>query len=557
LRSLFLLAALLASIALARVWVLAVAQGDFWLDRAEGNFLQPRAIDPPRGLILDRQGEPLAINLPVFDFGISRYRHTSDEIRAALAEIRRLVPGRTIPSDAEVMAVRPAWREKRLLTGLEPEEALPLLEAMGQWDFIRAYRRHRRHYPLGRAAAHVVGYLRGIPPERLDEFQEKGYRRDDLVGWTGVERAWEESLRGNLGEEKRERDALDRELSVELARAAVPGANLYLALDARVQRAASEALQGRRGAAVALDPKTGGILAMASEPAFDPNTRVLLSGDSEFNRALRSPLAPASSFKIFSAVAMLEAGVPKDGRYHCGGAYYLPNWSKAFHCGHREGHGWINLRDMLKTSCNIYIYRGAREVGASRLIEVFDRFGFGKPTGLAAEGFQESSGALPAPGTMLPGEVILAGIGQGRIAATPIQMAAAVGAFANGGAWREPHFAERVENLSGEILWQRQPTSHRIQLLPSHRAKIIEGMRAVCQERGGTAFAAKFDPAWDAAGKTGSAQRKTISDAWFAGFAPARAPEIVVVVRVEEAGGGGTEAGPIARAMLAAWFGEE
>jgi penicillin-binding protein 2 len=209
---------------------------------------------------------------------------------------------------------------------------------------------------------------------------------------------------------------------------------------------------------------------------------------------------------------------------------------------------------MMKTSCNVYVYRGSRAVGGEALIEAYSRFGFGRPTGLAAEDFPESAGTLPAPSSMGAGEVLLAGIGQGRIAVTPIQMAAAVGAIANGGTWRQPYFASRVENIDGEILWKRRSAGHRVRLDPRHRAKLVEGMRAVCQEPGGTAYKAGFAPEWDAAGKTGSAQRKKISDAWFAGFAPARNPEIVVVVRVEEAGGGGSEAGPVARAMMAAWF---
>jgi penicillin-binding protein 2 len=554
---LFAFASLMAGVVLLRLWWLTIHQGEEWLARAEANFLQPSAIDPPRGVILDRHGEPLAVNQPSYDIGLVRYRQRDADLLKALRRIEELAPpGSRLPLPDDVLSSRPAWKEKRLLSGLSPEEALPILEAMGEWEFLRASPRHKRFYPLGRAAAHALGYLRGAPAGREEEFAEKGYRPEDLIGWTGVEAAWEESLRGDLGREVRERDALNREHGVDLEQPAIPGATLYLALDARVQRAAYDAIGGRRAAAIAIDPRSGGIIALVSSPSFDPNTRALEAGDSELNRATSTALAPASTFKVFSAVAMLENGIPSDGTYYCGGYHQLPNWKPKFYCDHRAGCGTVDLAHMLKVSCNVFAYKGADKLGAHRLIEVYERFGFGRPTGLMESTLGEANGALPSPNSMSRGETILAGIGQGRVTVSPIQMAVAMGAIANGGMLYRPWLAERLEDIDGDAQWKRQPDGQRIRFERSHRARLLEGMRLACQERGGTAFGAGFDPAWDVAGKTGSAQRKTISDAWFAGFAPARDPEIVVVVRVEESGGGGAQAAPVAKKMLEAWFSE-
>jgi len=548
---------LIAGIVGARLVLLMVVQAPTWREKAEANFLHTSDIAPVRGAILDRTGALVAVNRPVYDIALLRYRMNDVEAADAYRAIAQLVPtDSSLPTVEKVLAARPTWRPVPLLRNLSPEAALPLLESGGDLPGLRVTRSWRRSYPLGRASAPWIGYLKRLGDDPDDEQRALGYQPGDWIGSTGLESAWEASLRGIAGWEWRTKDALERDRDVDVARDPRPGDTLELTIDARVQRAAYAALDGRPGAVVAMDPRDGAILAMISSPSFDPETRVVGPGDSAMNRVTASALAPASTIKIFSALAFLAEGIAPEREFSCEGSYRPPGWDRAFYCDNRQGHGMVNMREMLQTSCNVYVYKAMREVGARRLESVLRDVGMGAPTGFAKnERFgAEATGTVPKAAGLPAGEVLMFGIGQGRFATTPLQLAAATSAFANGGTWRRPYLAARLLNGAGETDWQHEPASHPIAISAAHRAIVLDGMRRVCQQPGGTAYAAHFPSAWDVAGKTGTAEREDDPDAWFIGFAPARAPEIVVVVRVEKGGHGGAQAAPIARSVLNAWF---
>lgn len=550
-------ALLVGALAMGRMYHLTIVQGAMWYERSEQNFLRPRPISPPRGVIVDRVGQPLAENRPVFDVAVRRYRHPNVEVIHAMAALRKASPQPLLRETQEVLESRPAWRPVEVLRGLPPAEAIPLLERVGAWDSLESSLRYQRHYPAGRAAAQLVGYLRQIPGEQLEERLRRGYLREDLVGWTSLELALEDELRGRLGRELEHSDALHRVLESELDEPARPGATVHLTLDRRLQQHAYELLRrtGRPSSLVALDPRQGAIVALVSWPSFDPNTRRFEGSDTEWNRAMRTPTAPASTLKVFSALAILESGRHESATYHCGGFFQFPNYARRFHCDHRSGCGSLTLAEALQRSCNVYFFRGANEIGGERLLEVYRRFGLGAPTGAGADGLgPEASGTLHGGGRALGGDVIMAAIGQGQVSATPIQMARALAALANGGLLHQPHIVQKLVQADGTVVRPARAASQQVRLAPEHRAAIIRGMRDVVRRAPGTAVRVGFDPAWEVAGKTGTAERAGSTDAWFFCFAPASAPRIVVVVRVEEGGAGSQAAAPLARDFLREWF---
>jgi penicillin-binding protein 2 len=552
------LALLFGLVVLLRLYHLTYLSGDFWLAKAESNFLKPRDISPPRGVILDGDGVPLALNRPVFDIKIRRYGQKRGDIIAAMKTLAEQTDRQLLATPARVLVSSPSWRQIDLIRGLPPQEAAPIMERIGAHSCLEAELRYQRHYPLGRAAAQVVGYLRQIPGEQMESRLEAGYRRDDLVGWTGLESGWEEYLRGQRGRELLTADALNRPKDLELDEQATPGNTVSLTLSARLQNRAYELLEAQDtpGSIAAINPKTGAILALASYPTFDPNTRRFAADDTEWNRALRTATAPGSTIKVLSAVAFLEEGKPDKGSYYCGGYFKFPNYNRKFHCDHRQGCGRLRLESAIQRSCNVYFYRGSNAVGGNYLEAVYRRFGLGAISGFTVEQHldYEVPGSLHAGGAAYPADVIMAGIGQGQVAATPLQMAVATAAIANGGVVYIPYLVEEVKNAEDERVFRRLPRGRRVRLDSPHQKQIVSGMRAVVQQSGGTAFKAQFPRSWDAAGKTGSAERADVTDSWFICFAPASDPQIALAVRIEEGGHGSEAAVPITRDLLTTYF---
>ncbi|MEM6370424.1 MAG: penicillin-binding protein 2 [Myxococcota bacterium] len=476
------------------------------------------------------------------------------------------------------------------------EAPLQLDVQLGSLPGVSVRRSSARAYREAALASHVVGYVNEISPEELTARKERGYRLGDSVGRAGIEQAFEDELRGTDGrgtivvdsKGRSQRSSLASSLQADVGEtvAPVPGNRVVLTIHGELQRAAEAAFDGRAGAIVVLEVETGRVLAMTSTPGFDAQRLVGFDGAEERARlqsiserrpwrfrAVQDYFAPGSTFKVVTALAALEAGLvtPRE-RIHCPGAFTL---GKArFRCWQDHGHGSMNLVESLMHSCDVYYYNLGRRLGLDPIAAMGRRLGLGEKTGI--ELAFESKGIMPdeawydahLPEGYTLGAAINASIGQGAVSTTPLQLAVAYAAIANGGRVLEPRLALRIERWDGQALRTIEPSVRRsLDLPPEALAEVREGLRRVVNQPGGTAYGKRLE-AIEVAGKTGTAQvarlgkdRRKSRDAdwllrdhaWFAAFAPFDAPEIVVVVFNEHGGGGSANAAPIAMRVVSAW----
>jgi penicillin-binding protein 2 len=443
----------------------------------------------------------------------------------------------------------------------------------------------KREYRNQGMACHALGYQGEISDVQLKSGKFLNYKMGDYLGKTGVELAWETYLRGQRGSRRIEVDAYGRELGQLDSVFPTPGANIYLTLDNRMQREAEACLEGQAGAIVALDPKTGRVLALASSPTFSQEAfeRGLTNHEWQKinrdkthpleNRSLRGQYPPGSTFKIVMAVAGLEEKVITPSTIiSCSGVMSVGNHE--FHCWRKGGHGPMNLHRAMVHSCDIYFYEVGRRLGIDRIAEWSRRFGLGAPTGLDLD--KEMPGLVPSPAWKKArfhkpwheGETILVSIGQGYNLTTPLQMARVVAAIANGGIIYKPYIVEKVENPAGEILYQaKSEVQSRLGASPAYLEAVRQALVGVVNE--GTAKVARL-PHIQVAGKTGTAQvvamdrdnpkkkreRRMEDHAWFVAYAPADNPRLAVAVLVEHGGHGGEDAAPLARRVIIAGMSE-
>jgi len=437
----------------------------------------------------------------------------------------------------------------------------------------------KREYRYGSAACHVLGYLGEITDSQIKSGRYSTYKMGDYIGKCGVESGWEEFLRGGRGFRRIEVDAYGRELGQLDQQLSSPGANIHLTLDLRLQLEAEVCLKGKVGAIVALEPKTGKILALASSPPYSQESFEKGLSAAEWqklstrkdhpleNRVLKGQYPPGSTFKLIMAIAGLEEKVITPGSViSCGGAMAFGN--HIFRCWNRRGHGGMNLHSALVHSCDVYFYTVGRRLGIERIAKWSRKFGLGAPTALRLD--KEMPGLVASSAWKLKrfkapwqeGDTISVAIGQGYNLATPLQMARATAAIANGGLVLQPHVVDKVESPAGEILFQAQPVvQHRLDAKPQHLALVQKALRAVVSS--GTGKNAKL-PQVEVAGKTGTSQVVSLekeklskafaNHAWFVAYAPADNPQLAVAVIIEHGGGGGAVAAPIARRLLAKRF---
>jgi len=558
----------------ASYFYLQVVRGAHYLELAENNRLRRTALEAPRGTITDRSGRVLVENLPSYalevDPGATRdvpasLRFAAGILGRPVAELEELLtrerrksgPGPVLLAENLALPQVARFRIARLE---HPEFGIEV--------------RQRRFYRLGPQGAHVLGYLGEVSASELAA-RPADLRAGEWIGRRGIERAYDDRLRGQDGERVMvvdHRGVPIREYGRVLGR---PGAGLRLTLDADLQQEAERLLEGQVGAIVALDPRDGAIRAMVSAPAYDPNlfARRLAGDDWKAlvederkplqNRALQSLYSPGSVFKAVMATAALAEGVVTPStRVYCPG--FATHFGRRFHCWKRGGHGNVDLEEAIMHSCDVYFYEVGERLGIERIAKWARRFGLGEPTGVDVAG--ERSGLVPddawsqkARGhRWYPGETISVAIGQSALLTTPIQMARMFAAFANGGNLVEPHLVDGggapprpVEALPAGVL-----------------APVRSGLWRVVNEDGGTARGARV-PGLEVAGKTGTVQvvsQEAYSDsskelpwklrnhAWFAAYAPAERPQLVVVVFVEHGGKGSAAAAPIARTLYESFF---
>jgi len=546
------------------LWRLQVMQSDFYASLAEKNRIRNVPILAPRGRILDRQGRTIVDNYPSFSALLLRDSSRDLSADADLIAQGLHLDAKDVRERIRHFASAPQYQPIYLKEDITPDE-LAFIEShrneLPELDTIMA---HRRLYPRGGFMAHLIGYVGEVSEEMLNQPQFEFYNPGDVVGRSGVELEYNQILMGKNGSRQVVVNSHGKEVEQLEEKPADPGRPLKLTVDIDLQIAAEQALAGRNGAIVAMDPRNGEILAMVSRPTFDPNDFAIrvsrdewlkLINDDEhplLNKAIQAQLAPGSTFKIIMATAGLQEGVAQDMHVTCnGGASFYGRYFKCWVTAEHRVHGPVDIHKGIYQSCDVFFYTLAEKLGIGRIAKYAMMFGLGQRTGIDLP--QEVSGVMPSEEWKIrnfkqkwyAGETISVGIGQGAVAATPIQMARAIGAIASGGLLVRPHVTNPRDLPSNVIPASEVPDQVRIPLDPNNWTIITDAMADVPTPLG-TAPSAHLQGI-DFAGKTGSAQTvsnalkaktangksKFKDNAWFIGVTPRRNPELVVGVLFE------------------------
>ena len=577
----------LICVLLARLYFLQVVQYEYHSTLSENNRVHVQPIPPTRGLIFDRNGVVIADNRPSFSLTMTRERSgDSQQVLDVIVEVLQLTP-----EDRALF-------EKRMKQGRRPFEPVPILFELNEEQIARiAVNQFRlpgvevvaqlvRHYPQGAHFAHSVGYMGRINEKELKSLDPVNYSGTHHIGKTGIERFYEAELHGQVGYEEVETNARGRVLRVLKRTDPIPGKDIVLSLDIKLQEAAEEALAGRRGAVVALNPMTGEVLAMVSQPSFDPNlfvTGISFKAYAElrdsidrplFNRILRGLYPPGSTIKPAVAIAGLDSGViSASTRVYDPGYYQLPNYDHKYRNWNRTGDGYVDLDTAIMRSNDTYFYDLAHKLGIDRLSSYMNQFGIGQKVSL--DMFEESAGLMPSREwkratrrqAWFPGETLILGIGQGYMQSTPLQLAQATALIASKGKWIRPHLAKTIEGVAPV---DPNPMPDIVLRDPSSWAKVNHGMQQVVHGARGTARVADVGAQYLIAGKSGTAQVVAIKQgekydrskvqerhrdhALFVGFAPANNPQITVSVMIENGEAGSRVASPVVRKVMDAWL---
>jgi penicillin-binding protein 2 len=569
---------------------LQVMQHEEYRTRSEANRIKPRPVVPARGLIYDRNGRLLADNVPAYRLEV--VPDQTGDVADTLERLNALI-GLTREEVQQFQATRKAIRSFRpvvLKLRLSEDQRARLAVNRHQFPGVDVVPYLTRRYPHGDLFAHVVGYVGRLDADDLAALGDSKYAALTHVGKSGLERKYEDRLRGEIGYENVEQNVEGRVLRVVDNVPSQPGADLQLSIDADLQQAAVTAFGDRDGAAVAVDTRTGEVLAMVSLPQFNPNLFVngishkdynLLTNNMSrplFDRNLHGGTPPGSTIKPFMGLAGLDTGLRRPGdRILSTGTFRIRGAGRGFGDSHAHGHGWVDLKESIAQSVNTYYYQLALDMGVATFDKYMDRYGFGRPTGIDLIG--ETGGILPSPEfkrtrfqqDWYQGDIVNAGIGQGMWKATLLQLAQGTAAIANGGT-RHPLHLLRATRRGFDAAWLREPTrpGTRISDNAANLASVREGMVAVVHGPTGTARAIGLNSPYLIAGKTGTAQVVSNKNnlrldphnlplhlrhqALFIAFAPADAPRIAVAVVVEHGGFGSSSAAPVAKAIMDAWL---
>ncbi len=554
-----------------RLWDLQIINGGKYKEIAEQNRLRMVEIPAPRGLIYDRNNTALVRNIPSFDISVVKEDLPVDpDTLSALGRLVGLKP-EDIRARLERRAVNP-FEPVKLRQNVSMEE-VARVEA-GKIDFpgLLVEVVVSREYIYGDFASHVIGYLGNLTIEQMRNPDYYDVPRRAFTGRRGAEKVFDRTLMGKAGKKVIEVDAMGRIIDVAGILQPVKGGDIVLTIDMKLQAEAEDALKGKTGAVVALDPNTGEILALASKPSFDPNLfargidyndwkRLVNDPKKPFlNRAVQSQYPPGSTFKVITAIAALEKGIITDNTvFECKGSIQL---GRIFRCWKREGHGNIKLHRAIVESCDVYFYEIGKRLGIDTLSQYASDFGLGKPVGVELEG--ERAGIVPSAAWKLrtkkekwyKGETLNTVIGQGYLSATPIQMARLMAAVVNGGKLFRPHI------LKEESSDNRADST--IVIKPENISLIKKALMGVVSDPNGTGRLAHSDIV-KIGGKTGTTQvvggtmygdvpEKYRDHAWFIAFAPEENPQITVSVFIEHGGHGSTAAAPIAKRVIEAFF---
>jgi penicillin-binding protein 2 len=599
------MAAVLLFAVAGRLFYLQVVRYQYYSTLSQGNSVRNEPIPPPRGLILDRNGVVLANNQPAFNLELNREQ--VGDMKGVDAALAQLVEIGVLRAE-EVSGIR------RTILSHKVYESVPVKLQMNEEEMARfAVHRYQftgvdikarlaRHYPFKEMGVHAIGYVSAINEEDMKRIDSAEYAGTSLIGKLGVEAAYEAQLHGKPGFRELLVNAAGRPIDKPGDYAPklntlppIAGEDLILGIDARVQKVAEDALTGKRGSVVALDPKTGDVIAMASTPGFDPNGFVrgltvaeysALSNNIDvplLNRALRGAYPPGSTVKPLEALAAQKYGIltPQQEEF-CGGFFQLPGNANKYRDDKK--HGLLDMRNAIAESCDVYFFRVAWKLGINRMDEFMKPFGYGELTGIDIPGEKPGLYASPewkkhafkraADQVWFPGEAISMGIGQGPITVTPLQQAHFAAEIAERGQLiATPRLVSATRAAgSNDIVILKPHLMKPIDLATSEQWDVIyDGMIGAVTSPRGTATAALAKPLrYKLAGKTGTAQLFTIKQtdstrakiteerrrdhAWFIAFAPVDDPKIAIAVLVENGGFGGATAAPIAQKVLDAYL---
>ena len=580
-------AGILIAVLVGRLIYLQVLAHEHYITLSDDNRIKILPLPPNRGLIFDRNGLILADNLPSYRLEITPEQvHDMD---ATLDALSQLVNIRDVDRSRfeQLLKRTPVFKPVPLRFRLSDEEVARFAIDRHRHPGVDIVAGLSRHYPHGPLLAHAVGYVGRIDERDLQRIDTSDYSGTTHIGKVGIEKTYEDILHGTVGYSQVETNAEGRVLRTLVRTPPVPGNNLYLTLDAELQNVADQALGKRAGAVVAIDPDTGGVLAFVSKPAYDPNLFVngidsktytaLRENDKQplFNRALRGQYPPGSTLKPFVALGGLEEGITsKHAHTYCPGFYQLPGKARKYRDWKRGGHGTVDLTDAIAQSCDVYFYDLAMSMGIDRLHDYLTKFGFGERTGIDISG--ELPGLMPSRQwkraarnlPWFPGETLIAGIGQGFVLTTPLQLASSTTTLARYGNRKKPHVVASTQ-IYGDIELTPLPVAPEPDIPiedRQHWNDVIHGMHEVVQGKRGTARKVGKDAKYQFAGKTGTAQvfglkeeekydaeklaEKLRDHSLFIAFAPLDKPRIALAVVVEHGGSGSAVAAPIARIIL-------
>ncbi len=578
---------LIVLLLVSRIFYIQIIEHDHYTTLSKHNRVKVQPIPPIRGLIYSKDGVLLADNFPSFSLELTPEK--IDNIDKTIFELSNLV--RIHEDDIK--------RFKHLSGKKRRFESIPLrVNLMHEEVSVLAVNRHRfpgvdvvarlnRVYPHGDLTVHTIGYVGRIDEQDLLELDESDYSGTTHIGKLGIEKAYEDILHGSVGYQQVEVNAQGRVIRVLDKVPPEPGKNIYLSLDLSLQRAAVKALDGRRGAIVAIEPGSGSVLAMVSSPGYDPNLFVNGIGTEAYrgllnstdlpllNRATHGKYPPGSTIKPFLGLAALENNIRNlHEQTWCPGWYSLKGSKHRYRDWKKHGHGKADLGYAIMQSCDVYFYSLAHEMGIDRIHQALSEFGFGSRTGVDTNA--ESSGLNPSRdwkrGALgqpwYPGETLISGIGQGYILVTPLQLANATAILANRGKRVLPKLANEYRDpITGAVTRIGSETAGQIAIRQTKNwDDIIQSMIDVVHAARGTARSSGLNAEYQFAGKTGTAQvigiaqdeeyeeeeiREEFKDhAWFIAFAPAENPRIALAILVENGGGGSRTAAPIARTLF-------
>lgn len=572
-----------------RMTQLQVVDHEHFTTLSQENRVKVLPLPPTRGLIYDRRGILLAQNRPAYSLEITPEQ--VDDLEATIDELGRIIP---ISEEDQERFWELRKRKRRfdsvpIRVNLSPEETAQFSVHRHRFAGVEIKAQLLRHYPFADKTTHVLGYVGRISQRDLEQIDASNYAGTSHIGKIGVEKTYESALHGEVGLERVEVNAAGRRVRTLTQAPPKPGVDIHLHIDIELQDVATRAFGDNNGAAVAINPKNGGVLAFISQPGYDPNAfvegissknyKALQQNDSRplYNRALRGQYPPGSTVKPFMGLAGLELdAIQFDSSTYCPGFYQLPGNSHRYRDWKKGGHGTMDIESAIVQSCDVFFYKLAHDLGVDRLNGYLSHFGFGDQTDIDLTG--ESGGLLPSREwkrrarrqPWYPGETLIMGIGQGYFLTTPLQLAAATAAIANNGTFFAPRVVDYLRSRdNGEI----NPIPARGQPVPIDHAEhwndVRKAMVEVVEGRRGTAKRIRSEQ-YRIAGKTGTAQVFTIAQdeeydeegldkklkdhALFIAYAPVDDPQIAVAVVVENGGSGGAVAAPIARQIMDAYL---